>query len=223
MVTKWFWKYAKAIIFLSNGLVGAAALANDKIDERHHRRDIALVGGAEKIKKMVPPVDKNSVSQGLMKLDNKFFSVLYPNCFSVLAQGDEDSEGVNGAPGIEFRSKLDCLGENRLSEKEFLYVGIALVPLKSLEKIPHLGNLLLEKKNKINDVPAVKIFTSIESCVDKKCEIRLNRKVHLICKNRTFVMASEVMQEDGSKELIDRGDFGFPTSFQKIIDSFRCK
>lgn len=166
---------------------------------------------------------EKSIPKGFKKLRNKTFSVVYPSCFELETEGDEEDEGVTGSPSVTFIASDRCDQKLKAENVKNISIGLSFSgQLTNLEDAFVAGKILLKKNIKINDVPAIYLSSVLDSCTDDGCIPELRNHVVLICNKKTYRVRSVVPPGKISKDLIDIDNYDLPETYKTMVSSFRC-
>lgn len=169
--------------------------------------------------------EPKDISNDWDRLENKYFSISYPKCFSIEANGGE-TDDTKLSPGISLIRGSFCplykknWGDfNRMSIMYTPYSGIS--DLKWGVAQP---KEVFRQKGYINGVE----FNLVGDLMD---DYNYEKKIHdpefrweltIICNKKPFSMGSYVPPGKPTMDLLNN-KLEFPKDFEEIISTFRCK
>lgn len=167
--------------------------------------------------------DQKKLPGDFVKLENKNFTIFYPKCFELVADMDEDGEGVSKAPGVGFYKKDKC-DNYKAKDDKHINVGTSWsYKLKSLESAYPNGHLLLKQKMRINDIDALMITFARDDSTEPGRKPYMRREIYMICDEKTYKIVSDAPIGSVSEDLIAKENYGFPEVFMQMIATFKCK
>lgn len=168
--------------------------------------------------------DPKDIPSGWIKLDNKYFSVFYPKCFSI--DGEEGESDTKISPSILFtRTPLCSLYKKKFGEFNWLSIGYSpYTGISSLKWSKVHYKEVFRQKGYINGVE----FNLVGSLMDS---FNLETKVHepqfrweliLICNKKPFAMGYDLPPGKPTMDILN-SKLEFSRDFEEIISTFRCK
>lgn len=168
--------------------------------------------------------DPKDVPSDWIKIDNKYFSVFYPKCFSIDGNGGESDPKI--APGVVFIRGPSCsLYKKMFGEFNWLTIGYSpYTGISSLKWSRVHYKEVFRQKGYINGVE----FNLVGSLMD---DYNFETKVHepqfrweliTICNKKPFRMVHDAPSGKPTMDILNN-KLEFPKDFEEIISTFRCK
>lgn len=203
---------------------GGAFAAESKIDKRVAKKISKEKGLLEPKAILEWNADLKTTSPDSIKLDNKYFSVSYPKCFSVVGEAKEENPKISSSV-VFFRSE-SCAGflkgggdSNSFSISYFPYSGF-----KNLDGTMTAEPPLIRQKLKINGIEAKLFAGLLDSAneIESTYEPQLRWQIFVFCKEKPFRIAGTLPPGGPTMERVDKSNYDFPEDFTKIVATFTC-
>lgn len=202
----------------------ALADPKDFVDTRMAQK-IANKKGVLKPTEVLKWEAPKEIPKGWIELDNKYFSVSFPNCFVIEAEGGEDDTKI--APFINFKRTENCPSfvKNYEESNSFNINYNSLKNLKSIDKAFSGDYLLIKQKISLDGKDGL-ILGGLRDDYNLKTTsytTQFRWKIFVICEKKLFEIISTVPPGEPSMELVNKNNYSIPEDFKEIISTFKCK
>jgi hypothetical protein len=213
----------KASILLTVILLSTFSLARakEKPIEQMNAREIYLK--YRHMKPMEPQSwNTSKSSDGLIKLDNKFFIVKYPKCLTPV--GDSENDDPLKSPSIGFNLRSDCKSSDINRQSTTLGIGRnGGGDFKNLEEAIGDGvvNYYYVKTPSLKWIAIAEVFDHISGKGQSQVDLRW--QAYSICRGHTFVISVAEALGSPSLERVKNNKLSPPEFFKQIVSTFQCK
>lgn len=208
-------------VFISLSCWGSVSSATEAHTDRRIAANIAKEKGLLKPKEILEwKIDQKDMPKDWIKLDNKYFSVYYPKCFSL--EGQEGEEDPKISPSIAFNRGENCPGYVKdYGDLNWLIIGFSLVDFENVT----LENNVLRQSINLNGLQAVYLVGLMDHYDETKKEFQVQARSQVFakCKKKTFKLGFDLPSGKPSMDLVEKNKYDFPEDFKKIVSTFKCK
>lgn len=166
-----------------------------------------------------------NIPEDWTKIDNKYFNVSYPKCFTLEGDGGEDDPKI--APGIVLKREKNCpyFKENYGNSNFFTIGYFPTAGIKNLHWSHGHENQLFRQKGKINNIDSILIGSLMDEYNFnlKKHEAQFRWEIFLICNQKPFRIVYDLPPGKHTMDLINNNRHEFPEDFKEIVSTFHCK
>jgi hypothetical protein len=172
---------------------------------------------------------KTETSKDEVVLNNKYFSVTYPKCFSAIAEGGDADEGPSISTGVAFYRQKSCpLFETEKHSFDGVDIIADLVGKKISKTAYEIdgntgGAWIFKQKMMINDSKAMMQIGIIDSCDVGACPLpMLREEIWTVCNGVKFSFGVAVNPGEDTMAALKKDHYEIPEDLKKIILSFKC-